>query len=41
MVEALGIVKTDQGPDPSWKVREGFSEAGTPHMGPEGGAGVF
>lgn len=33
MREAVHLVKTDQGPDPSWKVREGFSEAMTPHTG--------
>lgn len=38
--EALGVVKTDQGLYPSWKVREAFSKAVTSHMGPERRAGI-
>lgn len=34
---ALGTMKTDQGPNPSWKVKEGFSVVVTPHMGPDKG----
>lgn len=37
---ALGIMKSDQGPNSSWKVKEGFSVVVTPHMGPDKGAGV-
>lgn len=38
--EALGVVKTDQGLYPFWKVREVFSKAVTSHMGPERRAGI-
>lgn len=36
----MGITRTNQGLDPSWKVRDSFSEVLTPHVGPDGGAGV-
>lgn len=38
---AQGTIKTDQGPNPSWKVKEGFSVVVTPHMGQDKGAGVY
>lgn len=37
---AVGIVRADQAPDSSWKVREGFPEVVAHRMGPEGGTEV-
>lgn len=37
---AVSAMRADQGPDPSWKVRDGFPEGVTHHTGPDGGAEV-